>query len=145
MIDAPDLLNPFARRRPTPANDPFTDEAPPPFDDREAIARAVHEGAFWGAGDAWAALEAMRFCAAEQAAWPGGLGEMWSCFVSRRAHAVEAIARRGLRLGAFRHRKHAVNALNKLRREADAGRDFIDAWQAEVERRIETSQMAEAS
>lgn len=106
------------------------------FDERVAVLRAVAGGLFWGLADAWAAMEALRFRWDAGAMWGGELAELWHLYVAQRQQAVDAIGRRGLRLGAFRHHCHALNARLKLQRTGDPALDFVEAWQEEVERRI---------
>ena len=109
------------------------------FSESRAIAEAVERGAFWGVADASAALDALRFATFEQDVWGGGLLELWRHYVARRMRSIEAIGRRGLNRGAFRHARHARNALFKHQRQSAREGDFIESWQQEVERRIMAS------
>lgn len=106
------------------------------FDERVAVLSAVTGGLFWGLADAWAAMEALRFRCDADAMWGGELAELWHLYVTQRQQAVDAIGRRGLRWGAFRHVRHALNARLKLQRTGDPTLDFVEAWQEEVETRI---------
>ncbi len=101
----------------------------------QLLASAIKRGAFWGLSDAQVAWEAMFWIASQQ-----GLGKQfkvqWERFVSHRVTVVRAHFQRGLDEGAFRHPRHAWNALAKLRRTGVRDKDFLDAWESEVQRRL---------
>ncbi len=111
----------------------------PGFNESAAVASAVGQNVFWGHADAWSAMEALRFSARTDDLWGGPLGELWHHFVQERLRIIGHISERGLNAGAFRHPRHATNALAKLRRTGSPGSDLVDAWQEEVERRIADS------
>ncbi len=110
------------------------------FDERGALREAVDGGAFWGTADASAAVDALKWGVfAGRDAWSWGLLALWRQYIGRRLALISAITRRGLDRGAFRHPKHAANALRKHQRGATGQGDFIESWQQEVERRISAS------
>jgi hypothetical protein len=107
-----------------------------PLDRRRWLHSAVARGAFWGMGDCQAAWQAMRWVTLQQPLGSGDLDVHWGRFVDSRVAMMQALTRRGLESGAFRHPQHARNALEKLRRAGDRDQDLLDAWEQEIDRRL---------
>lgn len=105
------------------------------------IAQAVKRQVFWDEADAktaWSTLTwALTQGDASGDASTKALERAWQRLVRERESALRVWSDRGLRSGAFRHPRHARNALVKLLRERPPGHGLIRAWINDVQRRIE--------
>lgn len=106
------------------------------------IAQAVKRQVFWDEADAKTAWSTLAWAltqgaAARDDAPDAALERAWQRLVREREAALRVWSDQGLRSGAFRHPRHARNALVKLLRERPPGHGLIRAWINDVQRRIE--------
>lgn len=107
------------------------------LDEQRWLELAVARGAFWDLSDAAAAWRAMRWVLMQQPLGEMDMQEQWRQFVRSRVAVLRALTHEALEADAFRHPNHAANAFQKLRREGPRDRDLLDAWQDNIQRRLQ--------
>jgi hypothetical protein len=114
----------------------------PKLDRKRALQAGVERGVFWGEMDCATAYATLRWVMLQHGAPMADIDTMWRRFLEGRGAAMQALSEQGLQSQAFRHPRHARNAIEKFRRQGEQSADFVDGWDDEVQRRIRAAQDA---